>query len=378
MKKVLSIVFAVVALGAIVFAAGCQPATQGGKKAGTEKKSPAVSGENDESKVLRTDVSKKQAIVDAAAKIDELRKADQPDYAEIEGIFVSELKETVGKRDAEGQTTLVADIENAIAAAKAGNDVALNGQRISKTLIRVFYLSVKHEFEEAETLFADKTEEGAFQKWDEAEAYFGGLKSAGYLKNNPELVSRVEEAFKNGRNAIAEDELLQMKLAAETIDKISIRFFVGSVLGEVDAAKGLEVAKAVEKIVEGQVFYTAVADKFEAYHPQISSALSSPQAANPDTLHTLFAQGLADKVIHEAEEVIGNWGTDKAAVVAYEASLYMEALQEVVGEKPVVDLAAIGDQLSQLETAVSASDKTQAERLSGEIIGAMNGIKSRL
>ncbi len=334
--------------------------------------------QEEEPMVLRTDVSKKQAIVDAAAKIDELRKADNPDYVEIEKIFTSELKEMVAKRDGEAQTTLVGDIEKSIAAAKSGQDVALNGQRISKTLIRAFYLAVKHEFEEAENIFSDKTEEGAFNKWDEAEAYFGGLKSSGYFKDNPELITRVEAAFEGGRTAIAEDMLLEMKLEAQNIDKISIRFFVGSVLREADAAGGLGAADALEKIVEAQVFYSAVSEKFEGYDQQISSALGSVETANPDTLRALFAKGLSEKVIHEAEEVLGNWGADKAAVVAREASLYMEALQEVLGMERADDTATIPDQITQLEEAVGASDKVEAERLAREVIAAVNSIKSGL
>lgn len=364
---------AIAAVLLVLVGAGCSK-EKSQVKDGAKKESK----ENKESKVLRTDVSEKQAIVAAAAKIDELRKVPNPDYSEIERIFNSELKELTEKRDAESQTTLTADIEKAIAAAKAGNEVTLNGQRISKTLIRAFYLSVAHEFAEAESTFADKTKEGAFHKWDEGEAYFGGLKSSGYFKENPQLLARIDEAFENGREAIAEDDLLGMKLEAQIIDKTVIRFFVGSVLLEAGEAKGLDAAKALEKIVEGQVFYSAVAAKFEAQNPQISAALGSVQTANPDTLRTLFAQGLTDKVIKESEEVISNWGTDKAAVVAREAVLYMETLKEVVGDKQVTDLGSVQDQVLQLESAVVANDKEEAESLVGKIAAALNTIKSSL
>ncbi len=158
-------------------------------KSTTEGTTEAKSEKEDEPVILRTDISAKEEIVEAASKIDELRKVDNPDYAEIESIFNSDLKEMVTKRDGEAQTTLVADIESAIADAKAGQDVALNGQRISKTLIRAFYLAVKHEFEGAEENFSDKTEKGAFNKWDEADAYFGGLSTSGFFKENPDYAN---------------------------------------------------------------------------------------------------------------------------------------------------------------------------------------------
>lgn len=363
-----------------VTAAGCATTAKQSspQKKGAGHVKEAARKKSQQEPKARTDVSENQAIVDAAAKINDLRKADNPDYAEIEKIFSSELKEMVGKRDGEAGTTLVADIESAIAAGKAGTDVTLNGQRISKTLIRAFYLSVKHEFEAAETSFADKSEEGALHKWDEAQAYWGGVRSMGYFEEQGELIARVEEAFENGRKAIAGGELLKMKLALETIDKISIRGFVGAVIGEADEAKGADGAAALEKVVEAQVLYSAVADKFEAHDQQISAALVSAKTANPDTLRALFGQGLADKAVQEAEEVIGSWGTDKAAVVAREAGLYMETLQEVTSEKPVGDLSAIQDQVSRLEEAVGAGDKTKAERLVADIVAAVNGIKSGL
>lgn len=83
-------------------------------------------------------------------------------------------------------------------------------------------------------------------------------------------------------------------------------------------------------------------------------------------------------MIHEAEEVIGNWGTDKSAVVALEAALYMEALKEVVGEKKVVDLGTVQSQLLRLESAVDANDKADAESLVEKITAALNSIKSNL
>lgn len=373
------VMLAVAALLLVVAVAGCT--TKGSAEKDEKPKAEEAAhqeGAEEESKAPQTDISGQKARVEAAAKIDELRKADKPVYAEIERIFNAELKETVQKRDAENQTTMVADIERAIAAAKSGKDVALNGQRISKTLIRAFYLSAKHEFDEAETTFADKSAEGAFHKWDEAEAYFGGLASSGYLKDNAALISRIDEAFENGRNAIAEDKLLEMKLAAQIVDKISIRFFVGSVLREVDAAQGAEASEALEKVVEGQVFYSAVAGKFKDQDKQIRSALATTQAAKPDTLRTLFAQGLADKVASEAGEVAANWGTDKAAVVAIEGTLYMEALIEVVGDNQVGDLGAIQDQLSQLEAAVASDNKEEAATLAEQIIAAVKDVRSKL
>lgn len=367
-----------------IAAAGCigtnsqETAAEIEAKRTTEGTTEAKSEEEDEPLILRTDVSEKGEIVAAALKIDELRKVDNPDYTEIESIFKSDLKEMVSKRDGEAQTSLVADIESAIVDAKAGQDVALNGQRISKTLIRAFYLAVKHELEETEANFSDKTEKGAFHKWDEAEAYFGGLSTSGFFEENPDLIGRVEEAFEDGRAAIAADDILAMKLAAQVIDKISIRFFVGSVLREADAAVGLDEGEALEKIVEAQVFHSAVADKFEAYDEQIKAALSSVETAKPAELRALLAQGLADKVVHEAEEVTKNWGTDKAAVVALEGSLYMEALADVLGADRSDEANAILERLSLLEAAVDAEDKAEAERLIEEVTADINNINADL
>ncbi len=304
----------------------------------------------------KTVVTNQEERVAAAEKIDELRGMDPPDFEGIETEWNDTLKGTAEKRDESNGTTMVADIEAAIAAGKAGEDQGVNGQIVAKTLDRVFYLSVKSELAEVKELFDDKGDEGAVHKWDEAEAYYAGT--------GADVNDDVARAFKEGRKSILDDDLLAVEIFSQDIDKNIISHFANKIVAEAeDAQAATDEGEAAEKLTEGIIFYSIIADKFPAQDAEIMEALSSVETYIPETVSSLLAQGFSDKVVSEANEAIlpANWGENKAAIVAHEAGLYAAALESVKGGEEAIDVRGLKASIAALKAAVENEELAAAE-----------------
>lgn len=222
------------------------------------------------------------------------------DFAEIEALYVdtAELSAKVaGRTDDHADAAVVdigavlhADITAAIAAGKAGDNIAVQGQIIDKTLQRFFALSVYHEGRKA----ADtaETPEGIQEGWDEGFGYFGvsndGTATTGVAstlaKRDAEFgLSLVDTAFNGlvaGRCAVADDDREQALAALEDVDRALLTGFAASVVHEMD-----EYADESEiKFHEGLLFWNAARDATNTRDPAAAATIDAEFAKGWESL----------------------------------------------------------------------------------------------
>lgn len=228
--------------------------------------------------------------VDAYQQIVEIRKSEEfeaSDFDQIESLYnENDLSAKVqGRGDDHEYASVVAigeqmhaDITAAIAAGKADDNIAAQGQIIDKTLQRFFYLSVYHE-----TMKSQLEPAEANKGWDEGFGYFGiendgqnpqGI-AATLSKRDEEFgLSLVDTAFNglvDGRCALESGDAEVVVAAIDTVDLAMLRGFSASVVHEMD-----EYADDTEiKFVEAELYFHIVADHVESLDADAHAAIAA-------------------------------------------------------------------------------------------------------
>lgn len=217
--------------------------------------------------------------VGAYEQIVALRKGDSfsaADFDAIEALYTdtAELQGKVqGRTDDHSYTTdpavgatLDGLITAAIAAGKADESIAVQGQIIDKTLQRFFYLSVFHEGMKA----ADDANalEDMQIGWDEGFGYFGisndgttteGIAATLQKRDDEFGLSLVDTAYNgllDGRCGLAGDDTAAALDALASVDLAIVQGFALSVVHEMDEYADDPLIKGWE----GKLYWDAVAD----------------------------------------------------------------------------------------------------------------------
>ncbi|SJZ95108.1 hypothetical protein [Selenihalanaerobacter shriftii] len=309
---------------------------------------------------LKTDVSKQQARIDAYKEINQLRHEEDIDFNKIEKIYNDVLQNTVQARDKEFSETMDQYIQAAFYGVRNGQDPALAAQIVDKTLKKAFYLTVKHELDEAVEEFSNKEE--AHHKIDEAIVYYEAI--AGTAKKRSEdLHEGILSGLKSARRAIENDSLIDLKVADQIIGKTIIKVFHASVLHEAEEVEEYLAEnpdKAKIKQMEGLVYYQTIKGIVKSNNKigniMVEDMLSGDiNEVDYDVILEELNRGFVGKPLHYLEEVKENWGTDKALVEAWEALVYYNVIVDDVetrlgtktGEELLTNLRTYVDAVQQ-------------------------------
>ena len=325
-----------------------------------------------------TNVDKQLARVKAFEEISTLRRNGKPaDFAAIEQVYKKVLQPTVKNRDKEFSTEMDAFITGAIGGGKAGQSPRLAGQIVEKTLKRTFYLNVLHEIRSAEANFADKSarNSGAHHKWDEAWAYYTAVQGTAKSRD-PMLDEIILTALDNGQQAIQKNDLTEMLVQGQIIDKTIIKVFYLSVVHEVrvlvhGAAKG--PAKQKEWQVEGAVYYTAIEGKMgrnptgaKLVKAQLSGDVNAVQ---PVVINREMIKAFLATARHEIVATFANWGKPKAIITAWETGVYSAVFEKDMHERMGLAFTnKLKKQIGDFIRATKGKNLGQAGKVGEEII----------
>jgi hypothetical protein len=241
--------------------------------------------------------------VAAYGQIVDLRKSETfsaADFATIESLYVDTAELSVkveGREDDHAYTSdaavgaaLHADITAAIAAGKAGDDIAIQGQIVDKTLQRFFFLSVYHEMMKSQD--AANAAIDVQTGWDEAFGYYGldndGANPQGIAGTHASrdeefgmsVVDTVYNALVDGRCAVAEDDRAGALPSIEAADRAMLNGFGLSVVHEMDEYS----EDPLEKGWEGLLYWKVVADWVLSVDPAAHAAIEAEFAKGVDAL----------------------------------------------------------------------------------------------
>jgi len=333
---------------------------------------------------LKTDVPKQIKRIKAYKKINQLRHEEEIDFAAIKEIYTKHLQKTVQARDEEFSTNMDQYIQAAFYGVENGQNPALAAQIVDKTLKRTFYLSVKHELDEAIEEFNNKEE--AHHKLDEAVVYYEAI--AGTAKKRSEdLHEGILSGLKSARRAIENDKLIDLKIADQIIGKTIIKVFYASVLHEAEEVEEYiaeNPAKAKVKQMEGLVYYQTIKGKVKPNnkigHIIVGDMLSGDISEfDYDVILEEISRGFVGKPLGYLEEVKENWGTDKALVEAWEALVYYNVFAEDVEARLGVEAGE--ELLTNLRSyvgAVKQEDRAKVDALEKKIKKTLREYISKL
>lgn len=317
--------------------------------------------------------------------VDELAKGKdggKVDYDKVLKLYNDTFKKLVQARDSEFNEQTDQQISSALQAGKDGSlksDVVK--QIVDKLGQKVFFLSLRHDFTEAEEKFTNKADAKA--EMDEAKTYYSVLKGSVEKRDSAyqlQLGSTIDGAFQDMNAAIDSGKRLDFALSKQVADKTLMKNFYLAVGGANGYAYKIE--KTVkegkdpkDEQAEGWSFYQSLYGylakpaKEDADFIQKKFDLStSAKEIKGDEINQAFVRAFTAVAKEEYEESVQNFGKDKGAITAMEGALFIQVIEadakKLLGE---AQTKALLEKAGKLLEAAKANDKAKAEPLYKEI-----------
>jgi hypothetical protein len=317
--------------------------------------------------------------------VDELAKGKdggKVDYDKVLKLYHEQFKKLVQARDSEYSEQLDQQISSALQAGKEGAmkpDVVQ--QIVDKLGQKVFFLTMRHDFNEVDENFADKVKAKA--ELEEAKAYYGILKSSVQKRDNAyqlQLAGTIDGAFNDMSEAVDKGRQLDFALAKQVADKTLMKNFYLAVGGANGYAYKIEKAvkegkdPKVEQ-AEGWAFNQSLYGYIVRYAKEDAELIQNKFDLKTDTkdmkgddINKAFVRAFAAVAKHEYAESFENLGKDKGAITAMEGALFIQVIEgdakQLLGEAQTKTLL---EKAGSLLAAVKANDKAKAESLYKEI-----------
>lgn len=306
----------------------------------------------------------------------ELAKAsegEEVDYQSVIDLYNSDLQPLVAKRD----ESIDQQITTALEAGKNGEmDGAVVKQIFDKLTQKVFYLTVKHEFNEINENWGNTEEVNA--EIEEAKEYYAVLKETVEKRDaayETTMVDQIDAGFGEIEKAVENDDQLGFQLGKQVVDKTLMKTFylAAGAMPNGYATKAAEAAKedakeAKVQQAEGWAFYQSISSYLNEYAKEDASIIeenfnleNDVKNLDPEAVNHAFVRGFAKIALHEYEESEENWGEDKSAITALEGALFIDLIasdiKSMEGEEAYTTLNELAQ--SYLK-AVKADEKEQA------------------
>ncbi|MCA0987169.1 hypothetical protein [Guptibacillus algicola] len=307
---------------------------------------------------------------------DELAKAsegEEVDYQSVIDLYTNDLQPLVAKRD----ESIDQQITTALEAGKNGEmDGAVVKQIFDKLTQKVFYLTVKHEFNEINENWGNTEEVNA--EIEEAKEYYAVLKETVEKRDaayETTMVDQIDAGFSEIEKAVENDDQLGFQLGKQLVDKTLMKTFylAAGAMPNGYATKAAEAAKedvkeAKVQQAEGWAFYQSISSYLNEYAKEDASIIeenfnleNDVKNLDPEAVNHAFVRGFAKVALHEYEESEENWGEDKSTITALEGALFIDLIasdiKSMEGEEAYTTLNELAQ--SYLE-AVKADEKEQA------------------
>lgn len=319
-------------------------------------------------------------IVDGAVSsfktIGTLRKTNPINPEAIAAEYAGDLQQLTQFVDQIYGLSIDQDILTAIESIKKGNQIALAGQIIDKSLQRVFALAIYNRVTLVTDAFDDLSADELALEWDRAYAAYLAIIGTAAKDNkiltadkqtiktgrNPDIDDQITLAFLQGRQALNKenaDDWLNALIARENIVIPLVRSFLIGVLREVEGIisdRSADIDSAREKQIEGEYFYRIVEGVISQDNSSGSGRIKNQMTGNlasvvADDIVSQMSKGIIGQINRNLNQIESAWGADKnQAVLASErVSLYaniflpdlelrLSSLQRVKMENALQDL----------------------------------------
>ena len=321
------------------------------------------------------------------AELEKASEDEDVDYQAVIDLYNSDLKPLVEQREGE----MDQQISSALEAGKSGDlDGEVVKQIYDKLMQKVFYLTVKHEFEEVKENWGNTEEVN--KEIEEAKEYYEVLKGTVEKRDaayDTSMVSQIDGGFSDMQTAVEEDDNLQFVLATQMVDKTLMKTFylATGALPEGYATKAAKEAKedpehARVEQAEGWAFYQSISNYIQN-HSEEEAALIEKNFSlendvaeiDPEAVNHAFIRGFSKVALHEYEESEEEWGEDKSTITALEGALFIDMissdLKRMEGEEAYKTLSEHAQ--SYLE-AVKSDEKEKAMEELKEIKETLNRV----
>ncbi len=311
------------------------------------------------------------------AELEKASEGEDVDYQAVIDLYNSDLKPLVEQREGE----MDQQISSALEAGKSGDlDGEVVKQIYDKLMQKVFYLTVKHEFDEVKENWGNTDKVN--KEIEEAKEYYEVLKGTVEKRDaayDTSMVSQIDGAFSDMQTAVENDNNLQFVLATQMVDKTLMKTFylATGALPEGYATKAAKEAKedpehARVEQAEGWAFYQSISNYLNN-HAEEEAALieknfsleNDVKEIDPEAVNHAFIRGFSKVALHEYEESEEEWGEDKSTITALEGALFIDMISSDIkrmeGEEAYNTLSAHAQ--SYLEAAKSDEKEKAMEEL---------------
>ncbi|PFG15066.1 hypothetical protein [Bacillus sp. es.036] len=369
------ILYLFLALGLVLAACGQSNGNSSNESASDEKSeqnsTEKADEENGEEKEEDADFI--SSFEEGKAELEKASEGEEVDYQAVIDLYNSDLKPLVEQREGE----MDQQISSALEAGKSGDlDGEVVKQIYDKLMQKVFYLTVKHEFNEVKENWGNTEEVN--KEIEEAKEYYEVLKGTVEKRDaayDTSMVSQIDGGFSDMQTAVENDDNLQFVLATQMVDKTLMKTFylATGALPEGYATKAAKEAKedpehARVEQAEGWAFYQSISN-YITNHAEEDAALIEKNFSlendvaeiDPEAVNHAFIRGFSKVALHEYEESEEEWGEDKSTITALEGALFIDMISSDIkrmeGEEAYNTLSAHAQ--SYLE-AVKSDEKEKA------------------
>jgi hypothetical protein len=320
------------------------------------------------------------AVKELTEELEKGAESGKVDWAKSKQLYDEKIKSVVEARDSEAKSETAQQLD---AAFKAGEEGSFSAQVVAelfdKLLQKTAFLSLRHDFSEANEKFTDKS--AVKGELDEArEVYEGILKGMVEKRDTAygtQLSAAVDGGFEQMEQAVEKGSNLDFNLGKQVVDKTLMKaFYLASGAEKGYAYKVEETVKsgkdAKAQQAEGWAFFQSVKQYLEKHDKASSDYIESQFALSNDAknvkgdlINKAYIRAFAATAKSEYEESFENWGKDKAVITALEGALFIDVIR---GDLPKAlggedQAKALADNAQKLLDAVKAGNKDQAEAI---------------
>ncbi|WP_255639986.1 hypothetical protein [Pseudalkalibacillus hwajinpoensis] len=319
------------------------------------------------------------------AELEKASEGEEVDYQAVIDLYNNDLQPLVEQREGE----IDQQISSALEAGKSGDlDGEVVKQIYDKLMQKVFYLTVKHEFDEVKENWGNTEEVN--KEIEEAKEYYEVLKGTVEKRDaayDTSMVSQIDGGFSDMEAAVENDDNLQFVLATQMVDKTLMKTFylATGALPEGYATKAAKEAKedpehARVEQAEGWAFYQSISN-YIMNHAEEDAALIEKNFSlendvaeiDPEAVNHAFIRGFSKVALHEYEESEEEWGEDKSTITALEGALFIDMISSDItrmeGEEAYNTLS---DHAQSYLEAVKSDEKEKAMEELKEIKETLN------
>ncbi|MGG1686643.1 hypothetical protein [Pseudalkalibacillus sp. NRS-1564] len=381
------VLYLFLALGLVLAACGQSNGNSANENASDEKSEQNSTEKADEGngEEKEEDADFISSFNEGKAELEKASEGEEVDYQAVIDLYNNDLQPLVEQREGE----MDQQISSALEAGKSGDlDGEVVKQIYDKLMQKVFYLTVKHEFDEVKENWGNTEEVN--KEIEEAKEYYEVLKGTVEKRDaayDTSMVAQIDSGFSEMEAAVENDDNLQFVLGTQMVDKTLMKTFylATGALPEGYATKAAKEAKedpehARVEQAEGWAFYQSISNYINN-HAEEDAALIEKNFSlendvaeiDPKAVNHAFIRGFSKVALHEYEESEEEWGEDKSTITALEGALFIDMIssdiQRMEGEEAYKTLSAHAQ--SYLE-AVKSDEKEKAMEELKEIKKTLN------